>query len=468
VNRLFVRIFSAFFLILLLVLAGAVAITTWTLNEREARAANDLQAAAEQAAEALALRGREGLAEWASAQQRETTTAVVILVVDDVGREILKRPLPPNPPAAPAADVTASDLDEEFFGDLPTVALNLPGSRPMLYSEDGDSFELIPVPRVRGPLAALGLREAAPALLLLALVVTALISSMLARSITGPIFDLQSTTESLAAGRLESRVPARTLRRTDELGRFSRSLNSMAERLETLVNSRDELLRNVSHELRSPLTRMRLAIGLTQQPAQPPIDMLKRIEAEIERLDELIGGVLDVTRLDSAHADLRREQINLSDLLASLAQDASFEAESTGRHLDWQPPSDACCIEGDRHWVAAAIENVVRNALRYTPVGSTVVLRLERSVEAIDVVVCDSGAGIAREDLARVFEPFQRANSSTTGAPGGSGLGLAITAGVMKAHGGSVMARNREATDGSVLGLEIRLRWPNGRPGQNV
>ncbi|MBU3673036.1 MAG: HAMP domain-containing protein [Sinobacteraceae bacterium] len=454
-NRLSVRIFVAFFVTLLLVLAGAVGITTWTLNEREARATRELQAAAEQAAEALALRGRTGLINWAKKQRGDSSTAVVILVVDDLGQELLDRPLPPELPAANGADA-----DEELTADLPIVGLNLPGSRPTLYSEDGEHFELIPVPRDRGPLAALGLRESAPALLLLALVVTALISGALARSLTGPIVDLQSTTESLAGGKLDSRVPARTLRRKDELGRFSRSLNTMAERLASLVNSRDELLRNVSHELRSPLTRMRLAIGLARQSAQPPADTLERIETETARLDGLIGGVLDVARLDSGRAELRREQIDLATLLASLVQDATFEAESTGRHVDWQVPTDPCLIEGDRQWVAAAIENVVRNALRYTPVGSTVKLRLERMTNTIDVVVSDSGAGIAPEDLSRVFEPFQRATSAASGSEGSSGLGLAITASVLRAHGGSVSAHNRKTQNGSVLGLEIRLCWP--------
>ena len=283
-NRLSVRIFVAFFVTLLLVLAGSIAIATWTLKERDARAANELQSAAEQAAQALALRGRTGLAQWAAAQQTDTKTAAVILIIDDLGGEILDRPLPPSLRAAPA-----EEIEDEFFVELPTVALDLPGARPMLHSEDGEHFELVPVPRDRGPLAALGLRESAPALLLLALVVTALISGALARSITGPIFDLQATTESLAGGKLDARVPVRTLRRSDELGQFSRSLDSMAERLASLVNSRDELLRNVSHELRSPLTRMRLAIGLIRQPAQPSPEGLERIEREIERLDGLIG-----------------------------------------------------------------------------------------------------------------------------------------------------------------------------------
>lgn len=454
-NRLSVRIFVAFFLALLLVLAGAVAITGWTLNERDERASGELQIAAERAAEALALRGRTGLATWAKAQQKESTTAVVILVVDDLGREILDRPLPPDLSAPSDAD-----LEAEFSADLPTVALNLPNARPMLYSEDGAHFELIPVPRARGPLAALGLRESAPALVLLALIVTALISVVLARSVTGPILDLQSTTESLAGGKLDARVPARTLRRKDELGRFSRSLNTMAERLSSLVNSHDELLRNVSHELRSPLTRMRLAIGLTRQSAQPPADTLERIEIEIARLDGLIGGVLDVARLDSMHAELQREPIDLGALLGSLAQDATFEAKSTGRHLDWSAGSDPCNIVGDPHWVAAAIENVIRNALRHTPPGSTVRLGLERSIDAIDVVVSDSGPGIAPQDLSRVFEPFQRATATASSAQGGTGLGLAITASVLRAHGGSVVAHNLKTAEGSVSGLEVRLRWP--------
>jgi len=455
VNRLSVRIFVAFFVTLLLVLAGSIAIATWTLKERDARAANELQSAAEQAAQALALRGRTGLAQWAAAQQTDTKTAAVILIIEDLGGEILDRPLPPSLRAAPA-----EDIEDEFFVELPTVALDLPGARPMLHSEDGEHFELVPVPRDRGPLAALGLRESAPALLLLALVVTALISGALARSITGPIFDLQATTESLAGGKLDARVPVRTLRRSDELGQFSRSLDSMAERLASLVNSRDEMLRNVSHELRSPLTRMRLAIGLIRQPAQPSPEGLERIEREIERLDGLIGGMLDMARLDSGHADLLRERIDLGSLVASLAQDATFEAHSTGRHLDWQPPTDPCYIEGDPHWIAAAIENVVRNALRHTPRGSAVALRLQRSAEAIEVIVSDSGPGIAPEDLSRVFEPFERATGRDAESHAGTGLGLAITASVMRAHGGSVSARNRPEGNTTVEGLDVRLRWP--------
>lgn len=454
-NRLSVRIFVAFFLTLLLVLAGSIAIATWTLKERDARAASELQSAAEQAAQALALRGRAGLAQWATVQQTDTNTAALILVIDDLGREILDRPLPPSLRAAPADEV-----EDEFFAEQPAVALDLPSTRPMLRSEDGEHFELVPVPRKRGPLAALGLRESAPALLLLALVVTALISGALARSITGPIFDLQATTESLAGGKLDARVPMRTLRRSDELGRFSRSLDSMAERLTSLVRSRDELLRNVSHELRSPLTRMRLAIGLIRQPAQPPPEGLERIESEIERLDGLIGGMLDMARLDSGHADLLREPIEIGSLVASLAQDATFEAQSTGRHLDWQPPTDPCYIEGDPHWIAAAIENVVRNALRHTPVGSAVVIRVVRTADNLEVIVSDSGPGIAPEDLSRVFEPFQRASRRNDGIHGSVGLGLAITASVVRAHGGSVTARNRDDSDGAPSGLEVRLRWP--------
>jgi two-component system sensor histidine kinase CpxA len=455
VNRLSIRIFVAFFVTLLLVLAGSITIAVWTIKDRDARAANELQSAVEQAAQALALRGRTGLAQWAAAQQADTETATVILVVDDFGLEILDRVLPPSLRGAPVDEV-----EDEFFADLPTVALDLPGARPMLYSEDGEHFELVSVPRARGPLGTLRLRESAPALLLLALIVTALISGVLARSITGPIFDLQATTESLAAGKLDARVPARTLRRSDELGRFSRSLDSMAERLASLVNSRHELLRNVSHELRSPLTRMRLAIGLIRQPAQPSPEGLARIESEIGRLDGLIGGLLNMARLDSGHADLSREKIDLVSLVASLAQDATFEAQSTGRHLDWQPPTDPCRIEGDPHWIAAAIENVVRNALRHTPGGSTVALRLQCSAEAIEVIVSDSGPGIAAADLSRVFEPFARATGRHAEAQAGTGLGLAITASVMRAHGGSVSARNRQGAGTTVEGLDVRLRWP--------
>ena len=464
-GRLALRIFLAIFLTLASVAAGTVALTSWRLDAQREQAATASRSAVQAAAIALAEGGRDGLAAWAQAQDADPgDRRPRFLVVDDWGEELLGRRIPP---------ALQARLDGASPTPLPQApeVMELERLRiPTLTSDDGERFRLLPLPprgRRLGPFDLPGLPAS---LLLMALGITALASLWLARSITRPVLDLQDATEALATGRLDARVPVRTATRRDELGRLAGAFDAMAARIGALLQSRERLLRDVSHEIRSPLARMRLATGLAAQGADPATQ-LARIDTEVERLDALVSGILDVSRLAPGAPPRPREPLELLPLIERSVADARFEAESLGRRVDWQAPEDLTdattgtpTILGDAHWVSAAIENVVRNALRHTVPGTAVAMRLALEGGGYALRVRDAGPGVPESELAQIFEPFHRVPGAAT--PGGTGLGLAIAARSMAAHGGRIEARNiastgaAEAPGAAPAGLEMRLWWP--------
>lgn len=469
-GRLAVRIFSAIFLTLLSVAAGTVALTSWRLDAQRERTADAARSVVQAAAIALAEGGRDGLAAWAKAEDADPgVRRPRFLVVDDWGDELLGRPIPP---------ALQARLDDTSTTPLPQAPEVMERARlriPTLTSDEGERFRLLPLPPRSRRLGPFDLPGLPASLLLMAIGITALASLWLARSITRPVLDLQDATESLAAGRLDARVPSRTAARRDELGRLAGAFDSMATRIGALLQSRERLLRDVSHEIRSPLARMRLATGLAAQGADPA-SQLARIDTEVERLDALISGILDVSRLAPGAPPLPRVPLDLLPLIERSVADARFEADSLGRRVEWEPPGAMsgtapghapARIMGDAHWVSAAIENVVRNALRHTAPGTAVVIRLAFEDGGHALRVRDAGPGVPEAELAQIFEPFHRVADNP--APGGTGLGLAIAARSMAAHGGRIEARNiapaaaagsAPSADPAPAGLEMRLWWP--------
>ena len=458
-SRLAWRIFLAFFATLFAVVLSAVAITSWYLNAEREAARNDMRIAVQSAAVALAEGGREGLAAWARAQDPSGRGAASarrgpprLLIIDDWGLELLGRPIPPDSSSALTAGRTTP------LTGFPDVIVRSPPRFPTLTSEDGERFRLLPLPPAQRKLGPLAVPNVRLSMLLMALGLTALASLWLARSITRPVLDLERATLALSAGDLDARTPPRTAQRSDELGRLAGAFDEMAARLAGLMRGREQLLRDVSHEIRSPLARMRLATGLAAQGADAATQ-LARIELEIGRLDALISDILDVSRLEAGV--IMRERLDLHAVLEGLAADARFEAGSSGRTVEWVAPPAPCWIDGDPHWVGAAAENVVRNALRHTLPGTAVQMRLEAAQGGYALTVLDQGPGLPVDQLERVFEPFHRLTTTDAAEPGGAGLGLAIAARVMRAHGGSITARNREK---DTRGLEMRLWWPAAEP----
>jgi signal transduction histidine kinase len=238
-----------------------------------------------------------------------------------------------------------------------------------------------------------------------------------------------------------------------------RDFDTMAERLENLVTAQGRLLKDISHELRSPLARLNVALELARQRAGPEAGTaLERIDLEASRLNELIGRLLTIVRLESGGEALRKVPVHLEELVREITKDAAFEAQSRQCRVECSI-LDECVIVGDLGLLNSAIENVVRNAVRYTQQNTAVEVRLE-CVQGADgaqavVRVTDSGPGVPEEALDKLFRPFYRIGDDRGRGTGGVGLGLAIAERATKLHGGEVKAANRPEG-----GLMVEMKFP--------
>ncbi|MGH8517042.1 MAG: sensor histidine kinase, partial [Panacagrimonas sp.] len=287
----------------------------------------------------------------------------------------------------------------------------------------------------------------------LTLIVIAGVGWVVARHLSQPLEKIQSVVRRVAAGELSSRVGSPLDARDDEYGRLARDFDRMAIQIETLVQSRDQLLHDVSHELRAPLSRLRFALELARDERTQ--ETLDRADREIARIDLLVGELLALARMD--HAGTSGAPMPQVDLRALAEDVVSAEApQASHRGIDLQLQADeatALNAPADREGIARALENVVRNAVRHAPSDSPVLVRVEQRAGEAVLSVIDQGPGVSAEELPRLFEPFFRGRSAQ--GQEGHGLGLAIVARVLRAHRGRAEARNRESG-----GLEVTLRWP--------
>jgi two-component system sensor histidine kinase CpxA len=304
-----------------------------------------------------------------------------------------------------------------------------------------------------------------------------LVALGLARYLSAPTARLRRVTRQLASGDLSARVGAEMGGRRDELAELGRDFDLMAGRIESLVLAERRLLGDISHELRSPLARLRVALDLALQSADPETRrFLDRIDRESERLNGLIGQLLTLTRLESAGAEAGLELVDLAPLVKEIAADADFEARTNDRTVE-VVAAEECRITGSVELVRSAIENVVRNAVRYTPAGTRVEIALRREpapagahaddtscenpARTLAVIgVRDYGPGVPEETLPNLFRPFFRVADARDRQSGGVGLGLSITARAVRFHRGQVRASN--APDG---GLLIEISLPLAEPG---
>ncbi len=409
----------------------------------------------QEAAGVLAEHGERGLRDWLRNHTREAPRDMVLLIVDENRRELLGRSMPwevrrlldvrgPGP--------RGGDGGRGGGGNQGPPNLRPAQLAPDLIAPDGEAYRLVftrPLFTVFGMLAWPGTRLA---VVTIAILVAAITSLLLARYISAPIVRLQRASRALAAGVLETRVGSPSNRRSDEVGILARDFDTMAERIQALVTDKETLLRDLSHELRSPLARMRMALALAQRrandAAQPD---LSRIEKEAEQLDELIGQIMTLARLRSQEAP-KREPLRFDELVTDVLDDARFEHPDARIEFHADGPAT---VLADKRGLRSAVENVVRNALTYAGVDGPIEVRLERSDDGFTLRICDSGPGVAAADLTRIFEPLYRGDGSRDHKTTGQGIGLAITARVMELHGGQVSAANRAGG-----GLEITLRLP--------
>lgn len=271
---------------------------------------------------------------------------------------------------------------------------------------------------------------------------------LLAYYLTYPVRRLQRAVERFGHGDLSARAASR---RRDELGELARTFDRMADRIQTLLSAERRLLLDISHELRSPLSRLRVAVELARS-GQSRDTALNRIDKEAERLNALVSGLLQVTRAEGDPDSLRREPVRLDRLLEELVGDASLEAQARGSEVRLAG-TQAVTVPGDAELLRRAIENVIRNAIRHTPEATAVQASLEEAGGRAIVRVRDYGPGVPEEALPRIFDAFYRVESDRGRDSGGTGLGLSIARRAVELHEGSIRARNA----GPGLAVEIDL-----------
>lgn len=298
--------------------------------------------------------------------------------------------------------------------------------------------------------------------ILLTLVVIAAVGWVVARHLSEPLERIQAVVRRVAAGALSSRVGSPLDARDDEYGRLARDFDRMAAQIETLVKSRDQLLHDVSHELRAPLSRLRFAIELARDDRTS--ETLERADREIARIDRLVGELLALARMDQvdtapdgAASKAPMPRVDLRALAQDVIDAEAPQAERRGVRLKLVEGPEVVEAAADPEGIVRALENVVRNAVRHAPPETVVDVRVEKRGGDALMSVIDQGPGVAPDELPRLFEPFFRGKSAAQNGDG-HGLGLAIVARVLRAHGGIAEARNRAAG-----GLEVTLRWPVGR-----
>lgn len=446
--RLFLRIFLSFWLAQALFLVLAILVTivirpTRRISEIEAQLPKTLE-------DAVAVYQKGG-----SASLREYLRAyhdahrIHAMLFDERG-PLLDRPTPPWIAETARGKHRTAD---SFWGRLNPHTQTL---KAEVSGSDGHHYILV-TELPPGQTAFFGPNGVPFLGLFIAILTSGLVCYVLAGYLTSPILRLRKATQKLAAGDLSARA-GKTGLFHDELSHLVRDFDAMAEQIEKLVSAQSRLLKDISHELRSPLARLNVALELARQRTGPEAEgILDRINLETSRMNELIGSLTTIARLESGVGSLRKIPVRLEEVVEEVARDADFEAQARNCRVEAEILEELPA-EGDPALLRSAIENVVRNATRYTQEGTTVKVRAEKvlrlnSSQAI-IRVTDSGPGVPDDSLEKIFRPFYRIDDARGRSTGGVGLGLAITDQAVRLHGGSVVASN--LPEGG-LSVEIRL-----------
>jgi two-component system sensor histidine kinase CpxA len=447
-RRLFWRIFGLFW-VASVALILAIAWTTSYNFENEKLPGLDLTRMdfvlndeLRSAAHALRDGGMDGMRQ--RLRDMQELRHVIVYVLDAEQRDVLGREVPPEVREAIANPV--ADSEGLHYQRMRLRRLTAP-----------DGAQYVAVARFRGP-ALLRLLYRRPNTfwthVAVAMVISAGFSLLLAAYITAPLAQIRRSARRVARGDLSARVGDLPFGRSAEILALAREFDQMAARLKDLVEGQQRLIRDVSHEMRSPLSRLRVALELAR--AQAPAELaaqLDRIEREALRLEEMIGQAIQLSRMETT-TPTRVEDVALHELVADIAADAAFEAQARpcALHVAQSMP---LTVRAEADLLTSAIENVVRNAVTYTAAGSTVLLRLDRIDGQARLRVRDCGPGVAPGDCVRIFEPYFRADAARARRSGGSGLGLAIAKRAIERQGGRIHAANAEGG-----GLEVEILLP--------
>jgi two-component system sensor histidine kinase CpxA len=293
--------------------------------------------------------------------------------------------------------------------------------------------------------------------LCLAFFVSFCICYLLTRYLTAPILRLREASHRLAAGDLSTRASESMERRNDELGFLVRDFNAMAGRIEELISRQQQLIYDISHELRSPLARLNVALDLGRE-RKGSDSAFDHMEQDIDCMSEMIGRMLTVAKLDASSTEVQMTRVDLGDLASRVVRSAEFELRERDNAVRFTMREE-CFVHGNAELLQSAIENVIRNAVRYTSSDASVEVQLQH-VEKDDgsfilLSVRDFGTGVPEAELSNIFRPFYRVANDRDRQSGGAGLGLAIADRVIRVHGGTIHAQNA-----SPHGLRVDILLP--------
>jgi two-component system sensor histidine kinase CpxA len=447
-RRLFISIFLRFWLTVVIVGIGLVMSTLYAVNTRQSAQRAVIAGLKGQATAAVTLYERAGtpaVRSYVDDLQRAYLIRAFLFTSD--GREMLEKNPPPN-----VRSMAAVALGEDGLHVRESIA----GQR--VASPSGAIYALVlSFGETRSAIVASAAVFQIPIVVLIG---GAVFCYVITRHITAPLSRLRAAVTRIAEGHLDTRVGPVLGRRRDEIADLARDVDRMAGRIESLVTQQRRLLGDVSHELRSPLSRLVVALSLIRQgsPTEAP-EHLERIALEARRMDALIGQLLTLSRIDSGIQIGARTSVDLANLVYEVANDADFEARVHSKNV-LVTVADACMVVGFAEILRSAVENVVRNAVRHTREGTSVELSLQRRQGSTrpTAILCarDYGLGVPEMLLSEIFLPFRRVPTPPADAcDDGAGLGLAITERAISMHGGTVRAMN--AAGGFMVEIELPL-----------
>ena len=447
-GRLFWKILFGFWLTLLVTVTAVGTLVWWLHSERIHELEMQLQSPRAEMqvsrfADILQYGGEPAVIDRLQQQARLEQRPPAVFVINDAGHDILDRPVP-----APILEQAKQALASAETSAVQQVVTEQGRHYLLFMAHPEHRREKSPPLLRREPVFAL------TALLLASL----LFSAGLAWYLTRPVRVLRNATNRLAEGELNTRVMPHMGGRRDEIADLGQDFDRMAEKIQSLISAQKDLLNDVSHELRSPLARLQVAIEMSRQQPERVSELLTRAEKESNRLDELVGEVLTLSRLEAGVLENERDYFDIAGLIEAICSDANFEAEQQHKEVIFNGEQEIL-IAGHIELVRRAIENIVRNALFHTPEHSQVIIKLVREQNEVVITVCDSGDGVPEEKLEKLFQPFVRIKESTqnTRVPG-YGLGLAIARRAIEMHRGSIKASNQQ--EGGLC-FTIKLKGAN-------
>lgn len=449
-NRLYARLFFWFCVANLVTIAISAIVMGRIAQENYATIQPDWRDLANDTVQLYATGGMDAVMTWARPLQRR---GIRIALLEN-GRNVLMAPLPPpmehNLPQLmrdpeiilhPRPEITLVGMDvgseDHVFRFLAMRAP--PRNMPRFFSPRGHLPMLIEI--------------------VVSLLVIGVVSWLIARSMGKPVEQLQRAVRRVAAGDLSARIGSPLVNAQDELGQLARDFDHMTNRIESLMERNRWLLRDISHELRSPLARLQLALELGRDEAQPSVQpYFDRASREIHRLDELIAEMLALARAEEGAAGMTLEPVDLAELARNRLDEAQMELDNRGLRASLEAPETAV-IEGHPVLLGRALDNLISNAIKFSSKDGEIQIRVAPVVNGVQVSVEDRGPGVPEAELSQLFSPFYRGSNGLRA--NGQGLGLAIVERIVQVHGGHCLAANRQGG-----GLSMTLQLPLTAPKQ--